>query len=115
MPQAVRRACRCNALVPVGEPCPRCTRHRRQQSDRQRTEEQPWRKWYWTPRWRAASKVFLAANPLCAECLRKGLVEAASVVDHRIPHRGDPDLFWDESNWEALGKRCHDRKTARGE
>jgi 5-methylcytosine-specific restriction enzyme A len=59
--------------------------------------------------------VFLAANPLCAECLRKGLVEAASVVDHRIPHRGDPDLFWDESNWEALGKRCHDRKTARGE
>ncbi|WP_304879789.1 HNH endonuclease [uncultured Parasutterella sp.] len=21
-------------------------------------------------------------------------------------------MFWDESNWQALCKRCHDRKTA---
>ncbi|WP_295219971.1 HNH endonuclease signature motif containing protein, partial [Ruminococcus sp.] len=36
---------------------------------------------------------------------------AATVVDHIIPHRGDPHLMWDESNWQALCKSCHDWKT----
>jgi 5-methylcytosine-specific restriction protein A len=35
----------------------------------------------------------------------------ATVVDHIIPHRGDPTLFWDESNWQPLCKKCHDQKT----
>ncbi|WP_260427988.1 hypothetical protein [Burkholderia stagnalis] len=35
------------------------------------------------------------------------------MVDHRIPHRGDPALFWDQSNWCAMSKPCHDAKTAR--
>ncbi|MGN8738508.1 HNH endonuclease signature motif containing protein [Bilifractor sp. HCP3S3_D3] len=35
----------------------------------------------------------------------------ATVVDHIVPHRGDPKLFWDRSNWQALCKRCHDKKT----
>jgi 5-methylcytosine-specific restriction protein A len=34
------------------------------------------------------------------------------VVDHRIPHRGDKRLFWDQSNWQSMSKTCHDRKTA---
>jgi 5-methylcytosine-specific restriction protein A len=34
------------------------------------------------------------------------------VVDHRIPHRNDPVLFWDRTNWCAMAKECHDRKTA---
>jgi 5-methylcytosine-specific restriction endonuclease McrA len=25
---------------------------------------------------------------------------------------GDPNLFWNESNWQALCRRCHNRKTA---
>jgi 5-methylcytosine-specific restriction protein A len=33
------------------------------------------------------------------------------VVDHIVPHRGREQLFWDESNWQALCKACHDRKT----
>lgn len=37
----------------------------------------------------------------------------ASVVDHIVPHRGDANLFWDQSNWQAMSKSCHDRKTAR--
>ena len=28
-----------------------------------------------------------------------------------IPHRWDPKLFWDESDWQALCKRCHGQKT----
>lgn len=54
-------------------------------------------------------------DPLCEceECARLGRIMVAAVVDHRIPHRGDPTLFWDQRNWCAMSKRCHDRKTAR--
>ena len=57
--------------------------------------------------------MFLAAHPLCALCQRDGRVMPAAVVDHITPHRGDQTLFWDESNWQPLCKRCHDAKTAR--
>jgi len=57
--------------------------------------------------WRRASKGHLASNPLCVEC--KGIAE---VTDHIVPHRGDVRLFWDAKNWQAMCKRCHDRKTA---
>ena len=40
--------------------------------------------------------------------LEIGLTEAATVVDHIKPHKGDYDLFWDESNWQSLCKHCHD-------
>ena len=33
------------------------------------------------------------------------------LLDHVIPHRGASHLMWDESNWQALCKPCHDRKT----
>lgn len=62
-------------------------------------------------RWRKASKYYLQKNPLCKQCEREGNLTRAEVVDHIIPHRGDKVLFWDESNWQALCKRCHDRKT----
>ena len=61
--------------------------------------------------WRKASKQFLQAHPLCEECMRQGKYVKATVVDHVVPHRGDEQLFWDRSNWRALCKRCHDRKT----
>jgi 5-methylcytosine-specific restriction protein A len=65
-------------------------------------------------RWQKARLGFLARNPLCVECERRGELTPASVVDHIEPHRGNVGLFWDVRNWQALCKRCHDRKTARG-
>ena len=50
-------------------------------------------------------------HPLCAECLKNGVLTPATVVDHIVPHRGDHALFWDEQNWQPLCKDCHDRKT----
>lgn len=63
-------------------------------------------------RWQAASRGYLNAHPLCVRCEAAGQVTAATVVDHVVPHRGDQTLFWDAINWQALCKRCHDRKTA---
>lgn len=62
-------------------------------------------------RWRKARGRYLKANPLCVKCLKKERVIEATVVDHIIPHREDKKLFWDESNWQALCKSCHDKKT----
>jgi 5-methylcytosine-specific restriction protein A len=58
--------------------------------------------------WRAARAVFLSRNQLCCLCAARGVTRMATVVDHRIPHRGDAQLFWDESNWQPLCKVCHD-------
>ena len=63
--------------------------------------------------WQKASRLFLQAHPLCEECMKRGKYTRATVVDHIVPHRGDEELFWDRSNWRALCKRCHDRKTRR--
>lgn len=67
---------------------------------------------YYDRRWRAARKAFLAENPLCVRHKRQGRIVGATVVDHIVPHRGDKELFWNRSNWQALCKTCHDEKTA---
>lgn len=65
---------------------------------------------YKTPRWKRARVVFLRVNPLCKFCADIGDVTPATVVDHITPHRGSSVLFWDQSNWQPLCKRCHDQE-----
>ncbi|MCM3761049.1 HNH endonuclease [Alkalihalobacillus oceani] len=62
-------------------------------------------------KWQKARKQYLKVNPLCVRCIKSGRVTPAKVVDHIIPHRGDQQPFWDVGNWQALCKKCHDRKT----
>lgn len=64
-------------------------------------------------RWRNYRVRFLKENPLCVEHLRLGKVVAASVVDHKTPHRGDDQLFWDPNNHQALCDECHNRHKQR--
>jgi len=65
------------------------------------------------PRWRRARAAFLARHPLCVRCQAAGCLEPSTTVDHIVPHRGNQQLFWDEANWAAMCKRCHNAKTAR--
>ena len=46
-------------------------------------------------------------NPLCVMCTAQGRVTAAQVVDHITPHKGNEELFWDESNWQSLCATHH--------
>ncbi|WP_340080684.1 HNH endonuclease [Streptococcus agalactiae] len=62
-------------------------------------------------RWNKARLRYLKLHPLCVYCQRKGRLTKATVVDHITPHRGDQDLFWNQTNWQSLCKSCHDRKT----
>jgi 5-methylcytosine-specific restriction protein A len=61
--------------------------------------------------WQKARKFFLKRHPWCIRCKAKGRLVPATVVDHIKPHRGDAELFWDETNWQPLCKSCHDHKT----
>lgn len=63
--------------------------------------------------WQRERRRFLAAHPLCEECLKQGRYTKATDVDHVIAHRGDADLFWDVGNWRALCHACHSKKTSR--
>jgi 5-methylcytosine-specific restriction protein A len=65
----------------------------------------------YTWRWQKARAIFLA-QPKNAVCCVAGCNQPSEVVDHKQPHRGDYNLFWDETNWQAMCKRCHDIKTA---
>ena len=53
-------------------------------------------------RWRKRSKLFLKAHLLCEECLKQNKLTPSNVVDHVVPHRGDPVLMWSESNWQPF-------------
>lgn len=66
-------------------------------------------------RWVMARRNFLRLHPLCQcpDCQEgKVRLTTAIVVDHKIPHKENMDLFWDQSNWQSMTKPCHDRKTA---
>lgn len=59
-------------------------------------------------------KMFLKENPLCAECIKSGIITPALVVDHIEPHKGDYEKFWDEDNMQSLCETCHNKKTGKG-
>lgn len=63
----------------------------------------------YSSKWARLRALFLQANPLCRYCERLGRTTAATVVDHVKPHRGDPVLFWRQSNWQGLCDPCHNR------
>ncbi len=70
------------------------------------------KKWLNSSRYRNERKYFLNQNPLCVTCKATGKTTPANILDHMEPHKGNSELFWDQKNWQALCKRCHDRKTA---
>jgi hypothetical protein len=69
-------------------------------------EAQAYRKWYNTRRWRVTRAWQLRINPLCAMCETMGRVTAATVCDHKEPHRGDPVAFW-QGPFQSLCAPCH--------
>jgi 5-methylcytosine-specific restriction enzyme A len=62
----------------------------------------------YTHRWQVARRQHLSQQPLCVMCQQQGRITPATVVDHIVPHRLDPALFWDRANWQSLCAPCHD-------
>ena len=89
----------------------RAANEQRQQKEQQRGERSRLnQRMYQTSAWRALRASQLDAFPNCATPHCKA---PATVVDHRVAHRGSNSLFHDPDNLQSLCKRCHDRKTVR--
>lgn len=61
--------------------------------------------------WRKFRDRYVKENPLCLHCLKEGKLTPTKDVDHIVPHQGDKDLFWLESNLQPLCKSHHSKKT----
>jgi len=97
----------CAALVYGGRYCAQHARASQRAQDAKRLQDQPWRRWHWTARWRAIVAAQLRAQPCCATYAREGVITVATVCDHVVSHRGDPHLFWHGES-QSLCKTCHD-------
>jgi 5-methylcytosine-specific restriction protein A len=101
------------ALKPCKHPgCPRltegayCDEHKPLHPDRPSAAKRGY-----GSKWQRVSKAYLRKHPLCVKCLAQGKFVTATVVDHIVPHRSDHYLMWSDTNWQALCKPCHDKKT----
>lgn len=63
--------------------------------------------------WRKLRAEFIAANPLCVDCLDQGRVTPTEEVDHVVSIRQRPDLRLVWSNLRALCRTHHSGRTAR--
>lgn len=66
---------------------------------------------YWSTPWKKFRAWYIRRNPLCEECLKRGLTVPADVVDHIIEIK-DGGARLSEDNAKSLCNRCHARKTA---
>lgn len=65
---------------------------------------------YQSQQWRRTRKLFLAGHPLCAECMKRGKVVAARVVDHIKPIN-EGGARYDFTNLQGLCDSCHNKKS----
>ena len=96
---------------------------------RYRDQNDPWRPWYRTARWRdLRADVLTDAQFTCVMCgwrdeamyqmhamlaplgaWKRGMIRSPLLVaDHIKPHKGDEALFWMRNNIQCLCKPCHD-------
>lgn len=110
MPMKPPRICRCGALVPFGARCDCMVAADRERKARHDAKRPTSSQRGYTGAWDKARAGFLAAHPRCRYCGK-----AATVVDHKTPHKGDKALFWDRNNWQALCAPCHNGAKQREE
>ena len=120
MPDAPKRPCkRCRKVLtrdPSGY-CDQCSVKAKQRETAKRKHYNKFQrdpvvvKWLNSARYRTRRKAHLEKNPLCVECQQKGKIRKGAILDHIIPHKGNSELFWDESNWQTMCWSCHSSKT----
>ena len=110
-PQRAKRPCKVSSCKDYAANGGYCEQHQDRIRKKDRERGTAHQRGY-NAEWEKKRTQFLDENPLCADHFKRKLIEAATVVDHIIPHKGDQTLFWDQTNWQPLCKQCHDRKTA---
>ncbi len=84
--------------------------------DRTRAKANPLRRLYGTAQWQKLRWSVLVRDLFTCRICRTAVADTSLLVaDHIKPHRGNLDLFWDESNLQCLCKKCHDTVKQREE
>lgn len=88
--------------------------------DRERRDTQEWRSWYKSKRWQDLRQEILKRDRFVCQqtgilCVAKAPAPNSPVIDHKRPHRGDPDLFWDPDNLQCVSKAYHDSEKQKEE
>jgi len=113
MPLAPKRPCT-TPRCPEFQPCPKHSRQydRERGSAAHRGYDHRWRKYR---RWfmRQVDCECGRNHALCEHCQREGRLTLTFAVDHIVPHRGDPDLFWSHDNHSGLCESHHNSKSAK--
>ena len=72
-----------------------------------------YRQWYKSARWQRLRQEVLARD--IYTCQHTGVILSgranapdSPVFHHKVPHKGDEQLFWDINNLEAVSKQWHD-------
>lgn len=85
-------------------------------TEQSRLARKPWRAWYQSARWkRLRLATFTRDLFTCRMCKKIEGNMSKLICDHIVPHRGDPGLFWSESNLQTMCKPCHDGAKQRAE
>jgi len=71
------------------------------------------RSWYKSERWQELRRQVFARDLYTCQrsgelCIGKHPAPNSPVANHKIPHHGDPELFWDIDNIETVTKAVHD-------
>ena len=78
------------------------------------------RRWYKSKRWQELREQVLVRDLYTCQhtgVLLTGKAPApdSPIVHHKVPHRGDEQLFWDINNLECVSKEYHDPEAQRME
>lgn len=102
MPRSAPSIRYCGCIVASGQRCAHMLDRDRERKARFDAERPSARERGYTSKWEKERAAYLAAHPSCSRC-----PAPATVVHHKIAHKGDKRLFWSRSNWEAVCAPCH--------
>lgn len=119
----------CRAIVPMGTD--RCPRHAKQHreavwraADKRRAMREDARRLYKTARWQKVRLIVFTRDGWRCQWRGCGVIVMTNVgrgdprlaiCDHKKPHRGEEERFFDVENLQTLCKQCHDRFKQREE
>ncbi|UJX47173.1 HNH endonuclease [Xanthobacter sp. YC-JY1] len=105
-------SCGCGKVLRDGERCPARVARKKAAEQAADAARPTARERGYTTKWQKESKAFLAI-PGHERCVHCGGV--ATLVDHKVAHKGDMKLFWSRSNWQPSCGRCNRAKAVREE
>lgn len=90
--------------------CPKHSGHYNR-IERYTVDNKQYTEFYHSKAWRTLSHKILSNEPVCAWCLKRGIIRPAQIADHIVELKDDWSKRLDPNNIEPLCRACHNTKT----